>query len=462
MRPALALEGRMLRTRTLASIGILIAGTGLAAALIPKYFSSPPPDAHHTTLEQYCFRCHSNTAPRAGLNLRVLDFANLADHGAEWEKLLHKLRNHEMPPPGRIRPNADAHNSLVNYIETERDRLAEAKPNPGRPTLHRLNRTEYANAIRDLLAIEIDVSELLPADDTGYGFDNIGDVLSVSPLLLERYLLAAKRISRLAVGDPSLPASYQTYVVPHGLVQEDRMSPGMPVGSRGGAAVSHRFPVDGEYEISVTLQRGKADEFLGMRRERKLDLRVDDQRLELFTIAADSRAGQVIHGTGKDPDANLHVRVPVKAGTRTLVATFLKDATLREGIIPRPRDDARPSHYEGVGTISVGGPYDAEGPGSTASRDKIFICHPAAHAEEDACAAKILANLAHRAYRRPVPAKKMPPLLALYGQGAESGGFETGVRLALQMILVSPDFIFRMEFDPPNAGPGSAYRISDL
>ena len=236
----------------------------------------------------------------------------------------------------------------------------------------------------------------------------------------------------------------------------------MPVGSRGGTAISHLFPVDGEYEISVALQRGKADEFLGLRRERKLDLRLDDQRLELFTIAADPRAGQVIHGTGKDPDSHLHIRVPIKAGTHTLTATFLQDALLREGILPRPRDDARPSHFEGVGSVSIGGPYDVQGPGTTASRDKIFVCHPQARDEELACAEKILSSLAHRAYRRPLTAGDLPRLLSLYRQGAENGGFEAGVRLALQMILMSPDFIFRMEFDPPNAAPGSIYRISDI
>src|SRR5262249_24964198 len=208
-----------------------------------------------------------------------------------------------------------AYEALVKYIETERDRLAEVKPNPGRPTLHRLNRAEYANAIRDLLALEIDVAELLPADDTGYGFDNIGDVLTVSPLLLERYLLAAGRISRTAVGDVTLPTSYQTYSIRPGLVQNDRMSEAMPLGSRGGTSVRHHFPVDGEYEISVGLQRGRQDEFLGLGQERKLDLRLDEQRLGLFTIAADPRG--VVHGAGKDPDSQLTVRGPGPAGTRT-------------------------------------------------------------------------------------------------------------------------------------------------
>ena len=233
----------MIRTRALAAIGTMIAGAGLAAALGPKYLSSTPAAAYHATFDEYCFRCHSSSVPQGKVNLRLLDFDNLADNGAIWEKVLRKVRDHQMPPPGRWRPDEAAYTSLANYIETERDRLAKAEPNPGRPTLHRLNRTEYANAIRDLLDIDIDVSELLPADDTGYGFDNIGDVLSVSPLLLERYLLAAKRISRVAVGDTTLPSSYQTYVVPHGLVQDDRMSASHA--GRFARGHRHQSPVSG-------------------------------------------------------------------------------------------------------------------------------------------------------------------------------------------------------------------------
>src|SRR5438132_5038517 len=354
----------MIRTRALASIGMVLAGAVLlpAAALQAQNSAPAAAAAHRATLEQYCLGCHSGPTPFAGLNLQALDIGNLEANGTIWEKVLRKLRNREMPPAGMPRPDAATYEALVKYIETERDRLAEVKPNPGRPTLHRLNRAEYANAIRDLLALEIDVAELLPADDIGYGFDNIGDVLTVSPLLLERYLAAAGKISRLAVGDISLPASYQTYVVPHGLNQRDRMSEAMPLGSRGGTSIRHRFPVDGEYEISVGLQTGRYDEFLGMGRERKLDLRLDDQRLELFTIPANPRAGELVHGTGNDPDSHLKIRVPVKAGTRTLVATFLKDTVKPEGILNRIRETA---FFEGVGSVSVAGPYQVQGLGAT-------------------------------------------------------------------------------------------------
>jgi hypothetical protein len=311
-----------------------------------------------------------------------------------------------------------------------------------------------------LLALEIDVAELLPADDIGYGFDNIGDVLQVSPVLLERYLSAARKISRTAVGDPTIPASYQTYDVPHGLIQRDRASESAPVGSRGGTIVRHLFPVDGDYEISVTLQRNREYEYLGLERERKLDLRLDDQRLQLFTIAANSK--KVVLGAGIAPDAHLKIRVPVKAGTRELAATFLKDTVLREGIIERVRDDDVTMYFEGVASITVGGPFSVQGPGDTVSRDRIFVCHPSSAVEQEACATKILSNLAHRAYRRPVTAGDMTQLLALYRAGTQNGGFEAGVRLALQKILVSPDFLFRAEVDPPGAARGSVYTISDI
>ena len=447
----------MIRAPVLASVVMGLAGAGLAASLASRYFRATPSAALHETLDQYCFRCHGGTMPQGGLNLRGLDFDKPGENGAIWEKLLRKTRNREMPPAGRWRPDADAYDSLVKFIESGRDRLAEEHPNPGRSTLHRLNRAEYANAIRDLLAIEVDAADLLPADDMGYGFDNIGDVLNVSPLLLERYLSAAGKISRLAVGDTNQPPSYQTREVPHGLVQTDRMSEDMPLGSRGGASFGHRFPVDGEYEISVTLQRGRFDQVMGLERERKLDLRLDGKRLRLFTIAADPAGGGL--GAGKDPNEALKVRLPVRAGARTIVATFTKDTIAPEGVLPRQRERA---FHEGVGAITVAGPFRVEGPGATPSRDRIFICRPSGKADEEACAGKILSGLARRAYRRPATDDDLSQLLALWRKGAEEGGFESGVRLALQKILVSPEFIFRMEFDPPGAAPGAAYRVGDL
>jgi hypothetical protein len=460
----------MNRTRPLVAVGAVLAGAVLlhATTLPAQNSAGVAVVAHNSALDQYsawrtfklyCTGCHIGPRAPAALNLQALDVGNLDKNGATWEKLLRKLRNREMPPAGLPRPDEAAYESLVRYIVGERDRLVDAKPNPGRLTIHRLNRTEYANAIRDLLAIEIDVSELLPADDIGYGFDNIGDVLNVSPLLLERYLSAAGKISRAAVGDTNLPVSYRTYTVPHGLAQTDRMNESMPLGSRGGTSVRHLFPVDGEYEISVGLQNGRYDELLGFQRERRLDLRLDNKRLERFTIAADPKAGDEVHGDRDAPDANLKVHLTVKAGTRTITATFLRDTVVPEGIVPNRRETA---FFEGVGSITVGGPFNVQGPGETPSREKIFVCHPAGAADEQACAEKVLSNLAHRVYRRPIDPDDLPPLLAQYRKGAESGGFEAGIRLALERILVAPEFVFRMEFDPPGAAPGSVYRVSDV
>jgi hypothetical protein len=466
----------MIRARALALVGMGLAGAVVwraaaisaensASAVVPAQASAAGQYSTWQAWKLYCVGCHVGARAPAGLNLQTLDLSHLENNGAVWEKLLRKLRNREMPPPGAARPDEATYRNLVKFIETERDRAEQLRPNPGHPTLHRLNRTEYANAIRDLLAIEVDVAEMLPADDTGYGFDNIGDVLQVSPLLMERYLSAAGKISKLAVGDPTIPMSYQSYSISHGLNQADRMSENMPLGSRGGTLVRHHFPVDGEYEISVGLARGKADEFLGMAKERVVDLRLDDQRLGIYTIKAERGQGAVF-GTGHDPDANMKLRLPVKAGPHTLLAAFLKDTVVSEDILPqrgRGGNGNDKDYFEGIGNITVVGPFNVQGPGNTESRDRIFVCHPAAPAEEQACAEKIIANLAHRAYRRPVVADEdLPALLALYKRGAQRGGFEAGIRLALQTILVSPDFVFRSEVDPPDAARGSVHKVSDI
>src|SRR5215472_12458545 len=283
----------------LADVPVHSATLSAAAATAAPAFNQ---QAFWRTSRIYCDSCHTGPKSRAGLNLEALDLAHLDAKGDAWEKVLRKLRTREMPPLGMPRPDPATYQTLVSSIEAERNRVAEIKPNPGRPALRRLNRAEYGNAIRDLLSVEVDVAEMLPADDIGYGFDNIGDVLQVSPLLMERYLSAAAKISRMAVGDTTLPASYQTYTVPRALAQQDRMNETMPFGSRGGTSVRYFFPVDGEYEISVGLQRGRYDQFLGLERERKLDLRLDGQRLELFTIESNARAGQLEFGRDADPD----------------------------------------------------------------------------------------------------------------------------------------------------------------
>jgi len=450
----------------------LLAG-GCAAVLVVGWLvvahlarPSQTADAHPAFDQQslwqawrvYCYGCHAVPNAPGGVNLLALDESNLGKDPVVWEKVLRKIRMREMPPAGAAQPDAATYDAIASFIENERERSAELDPNPGRPALHRLNRAEYANAVRDLLALEIDATELLPADDIGYGFDNIGDVLTVSPLLLERYLSAASKVSRGAIGDTSMPVQFQTYTVPHGLAQVDRMNDSMPFGSRGGSSFRHHFPVDGEYVISVKLQTGRFDQIMGLERDRRLDVRIDGERLGRFTVAANARAGQ-IHGAEGGPDSHLEVRMPVKAGTRTISATFLKDTVLPEGIVLPDREQA---FFEGVGSISVAGPYNAAGPGATPSRERIFICRPASASEERPCAEKIIAGLTRRAYRRPVGDDDLPQLLRLYDDGAKRGGFEAGIQLALQKILVSPEFIFRVELDPEGAQPGSIHRVSDI
>jgi len=474
----------MRRTQALTALGVVLTGSlmlsGAAFLRAAPTAAQPgvPAAAENNNLpagqypfwrmsRMYCVQCHVGPKAAGGLNMLPLDMDNLDKHGLVWEKLIKKLKNREMPPPGFARPDEATYQTAIQSIETGRDVAVMARPNPGRPTLHRINRAEYANVMRDLLAIDLDVTDLLPTDDAGYGFDNIGDVLTVSPSLLERYLLAAGKIARKAVGDTTMPPAFETYSLSHGLHQEDRMSEAMPIGSRGGIAVEHLFPVDGDYEISLGLQRGRAEQMLGDDRERKLDLRIDDKRVELFTIpaAARRRSTDPIDNAvtrGANPEDNLHVRLPMTAGTHSIVATFMKDTVIPEGIVFKPRDGNVEAHFEGVGSVSVGGPFNAKGPGSTPSREKIFVCHPTAAAEEDACAEKIITGLAQRAYRRPSVSDSLPQLMALYKQGKETGGFESGIRLALQKILVSPEFLFRVELAPAGAAPGTAYQISDI
>lgn len=429
--------------------------------------------SHRDTLNQYCVTCHNQTLKTAGLMLDHLDPADLGRDAQQWEKVLRKLRGRQMPPAGMPRPDEATYDGFITYIEKGLDRLAETSPNPGRPAMHRLNRTEYANVIRDLLALEIDSKALLPADDIGYGFDNIGDVLTVSPFLMERYLSAAAKISRLAIGDTTQSPSFQIYNVPHTLKQVDRMNENLPFGSRGGFVFRHYFPVDAEYTFKVKLQTGRYGEALDTDIVRQVDVLIDNEILKRFTIEAGTKAearnefASTTASGAKEIDGHLEVTVPVKAGIRTVQATFLKDTTKPVGILVEysaPGEDDVSDFFEGIGSVTIGGPYNITGPGESPSRDKIFSsCTPGeTEKSEKNCARNILANLARHAYRRPVTNEDLTPLLDMYQVGTADGGFESGIRLALQRILVSPEFLFRLQIDPAKVKPGQAYRISDL
>jgi len=469
-------------------MGVLLAGAVIvpgAAVLAEKPDSTSANQAPFDrqsfwqTTKLYCDTCHSGPKARAKLNIENLDLAHLDADGETWEKVLRKLRSREMPPAGMPRPTPAAYESLVKQIEMERDRVAAVRPNPGRPALHRLNRTEYANVIRDLLAVDIDVAELLPADDAGYGFDNIGDVLSVSPALMESYLSAARKISRSAIGDRGAGPVISNYELPRFLIQNDRMSEDLPLGSRGGIAVRHNFPLDAEYVLRVKLQHNGYTYTLGTEHARRIDVRIDGQKLKEFTVGGDYKGNRPPQPNSftQGPyekylmyvDQNLELRFPAKAGTHLVQVTFPNHSAEPEGIFEPPirdysyalsygRSDTEPA----VASLTIGGPYDAKGTGDTRSRARVFSCKPAAAADEESCAKRILSNLAHRAFRRPVADSDLQDLMAFYKSGRDTGSFEDGIESALQRILVDPEFLFRVERDPPKSAPGAAYRISDL
>src|SRR6266446_3946925 len=375
----------------LSVVGYVKASEGQGGRVTPSISSV---SSQQAVLDKYCVTCHNEKLRTAGLSLDKANVGYPADNAAIWEKVLRKLRTREMPPPRMPRPDDVTTDSLANYVETALDQAAETRPNPGRPGVYRLNRSQYGNAIRDLFALDVDSASLLPADDSGYGFDNIGDVLTLSPMLLEKYLSAAANISRVAVGDPSLSPTSSEYQIPPATVQSERESGDLPIGSRGGIAVRHHFPLDAEYVIKVRLQRGKdATTIVGISEERRLDIRLDGARLKLFSVGG--KSGEV--------DDTLEVRIPVKAGPHLVASTFLKDTVKPEGVLDTAGNQA---FFEGVGSVSIAGPYAAKGPGDTPSRRRIFVCRPQGPGDEEMCARKIISTLARRAYRRPININK--------------------------------------------------------
>jgi hypothetical protein len=468
---------------------IVSIGSLQAARQVPSNPNPSPAASQRALLDRYCITCHNEKLKTAGLMLDKLDVEHVSASAELWEKVVRKLRTGAMPPAGMPRPDKADYESLANSLETTLDRAAAAKPNPGRPVIHRLNRAEYTNAIRDLLAVDIDGESLLPSDDSDYGFDNIGAVLSVSPTLLERYMTAAGKISRIAIGDPTVRSVAETYNVPDLLMQEDRISEDLPFGSRGGIAIRHYFPFDSVCVIRIHLQRNKATNnyVRGLAEPHELEVRLDGARIKLFTVGGEHKGKSAPvyadPATRGDPeqdeyerhaDDGLEVRVPVKAGTRLIGVAFLKEGTKLEAELePRPEGFGFGGEYHkykggepAVSSVTIEALSDLKGPVETPSRRRIFVCYPsrtqAGTKEEEQCARQILSNLAHRAYRRPVTDGDVQPLLGLYKAGRGEGGFEAGISLALRGILGSPGFLFRIERDPPNAAPDTAYRISDL
>ena len=485
---------RATRTIRQTALGVIaLAALAPPAVSAGQSAAAPPHDAAsaQALLQRYCLACHTGAREASGLVPVGFDQLDAADVGADaavWEQIVRKLRLGMMPPAGRPRPAPDVHDQFLGWLETALDAVAAEHPDPGRPSVRRLTTPEYRNAVRSLLDLEVDERWLLfPPDDVNQeGFSTDAEALSVSPALFDRYLSAANRISRLAVGDPAVGPGFAaaTYSTPRLLYQDDRMSEELPFGSRGGLAVRHYFPLDGDYRVKIRLRRMIYDYIVGMGTAQHIEVRLDGRLVRRFTVGDADRIGYpsaysffgTIRGdpaweqfVSIDADADLEVDVPASAGEHLVGVSFVAARTEATGILERRLSGFSLSglgFYDGhaaVERVEITGPYDAAGPGDTASRRRIFRCRPdAAAADEERCAGEILSSLGRRAYRRPLTGDDLDTLLAFYEQGRSEGGFETGIRKAIERLLVAPEFLFRIERDPPGVPPGTAYRLTDL
>jgi len=436
-----------------------VLGYGQAAGLQRPSGNTATAATERAVLDQYCVTCHNDRTRRANLSLEKLDLStHVTENPQFWEKVIRKLRAGVMPPPGMRRPDLPTYTGLAEWLETQIDR--KAKLNPGTVVLHRMNRVEYANAIRDLLDIEIDPATLLPPDDSSRGFDNVAGSLALSSTLLESYANAAGKIARMAVGYWKTPTE-RTYIAPSDTSQEYHIE-GQPFGTRGGMVVSHVFPADGEYKFS--LKEFVLGPYIG---DEQLELNIDGERVRLFEWN-DLQGGNA--GADGDTGGGLEIAVPVKAGTHTVGVTFL--ATNYRPSLDLAKHFARStlensriagfSNYPEVGLLKIQGPFAAQRPAASRSITKVFTCHPAGAAQEEPCAKQILSTIARRAYRRPANAEDLEALLGFYQEGRKGGTFEDGIEIAIRRILASPQFLVRVEKEPANLAAGQTYRITDL
>jgi hypothetical protein len=430
-------------------LALFLAVAGIKCAGAP--LSSPPPSA---VFNKYCTVCHNAKLRTGGFVLDVTQLNHIGDHAEIWEKVVKKLRNQSMPPAKMPRPDEATYSSTAAWLENALDRAATAHPEPGKlPLLHRLSRTEYENAIRDLLALdalpkEMDYSLLLPPDNSSSGFDNIADLLFVSPTAMESYLEAARKISRLAIGDPTMPVMVNTYRL-SGEHTQDVHVQGLPFGTRGGLAVRTDVPLDGDYVFKI--------ELAGAPREPdQLEITVDGARAELLELGEKPVAG----GFRRAPKP-LEIHVPLKAGPRMIGVTFVQKDEARDEDTVRPRMRGRGTELA-IDMVTISGPYHGITNADTPSRRRIFVCHPNGAVDETACARKILLALERRAYRRPVTSADLQDLIPFYNEGDKAGGFDRGIEEALERLLVSPQFLFRIERDPADVAPGTPFRVSDL
>ena len=448
--------------------------------------------SHKATLDKYCVTCHSDRLKTAGLTLESIDTTNIAAAPDVWEKVVRKVRVGMMPPQGSPAPDAASRTALVTWLTGQLDAHAATHPDPGRPLVHRLNRAEYGNAIRDLLDLEIDPSSLLPADDSAYGFDNVADVLGVSPVLLERYLSAAGKVSALAVGDPESGVASETFRIRQDASQ-DRHVEGLPIGTVGGMLAHTTLPLDGEYVIQPRLFRTNLGAMRGLEYEHQLEITVDGTRVHLASFGGDEDFKASLRNptlAGDDVEARSRARVKLAAGPHTIGVAFIEKTAAQNSWRLQPflrssHDTFDPTGYPHIDVFSVTGPYNSTGSGDTPSRRRIFTCRPASASEEeppafatasarsrrssldiaaseDGCARRIVSTLARLAYRGQASDEDIQRLMSFYAAGRKGGNFEKGIQLALQRMLASAKFALRVERDPANAKPGSVYPLNSL
>ncbi len=446
--------------------------------------------AQQAVLDQYCITCHNQRLKTGGLELDKLSLQHVGPDAETWEKIVRKLRAGMMPPAGAKRPDRATLDALAGSVENALDLAAAEHPNPGRVPLHRMNRVEYANAIRDLLAVDVDAPTLLPADDSSNGFDNIADVLGVSPALMERYVSAAAKISRLAVGDRNTAPLDVTYTIKGDLSQNVTLE-GQPLGTRGGTIVRHNFPLDGEYLIKLSLTKLSFGQVFGEGAEgQELEVTLNGERVKLYMLeevpmffmrAKPGEAPpppQPLSDPNEErvkmtPNIHLEFRIKVKAGPQTIGVAFLDPSyEANEDLVHRPMSSTKDVNIgmqygyttaPHLARVDVTGPYNPTGSGDTPSRRKIFVCEPKSQSDEIPCARQILTNLTRRAFRRAPTDSDLEPLLSFYQKERNAAGnFESGIEMALRRILADPEFVFRFEPPPATVGPGGVYRINDV
>jgi cytochrome c551/c552 len=450
-------------------VSILLAGAAMALAAQAQ--TAPALEQHTTLVNKYCVGCHSEKTKTAGLVLEKRDITQVPSDAQVWEKVIRKVRAGEMPPIGMPRPDAASLNSLAGYLETTLDKAAADHPNPGRTLVHRLNRTEYANAIKDILNLEVDASALLPPDDSADGFDNMAQMLTISPALLERYLAASAKITRYAVGDPAVGVQSNTYRPRPDLSQNQHVD-GTPIGTLGGIAMTHYFPLDGEYSFEPKLSRAILSAVHGLEDVHGLEVTLDGQRVKLAHFGGpedDIKSHANAAATADEIDSRLNFRVKVAAGPHKVAVAFLRQSAAQTAEIWQQYQRTAIDSNETKGAphldkVVITGPYKATGLGDTPARRAIFTCKPTAGKDELPCAKTILANLARKAYRRPVNDNDLEQILSFYSKGRnkDKGNFDSGIEMGLRRIISGPEFIFRVETDPANVAANSAYRISDL